>query len=70
MQGFWDSCLNRFEKELPTQQFNTWIRPLRMDVSAVPSGELRLLAPNHFVLQWVKERFLNRIEVMGAEFFA
>ncbi|MGB5082149.1 MAG: chromosomal replication initiator protein DnaA [Burkholderiales bacterium] len=70
MQGFWAACLSRFEKELPAQQFNTWIRPLRLDASVAPSGELRLLAPNRFVLQWVKERFLPRIEVLGAEFFS
>ena len=70
MQGFWASCLSRFEKELPAQQFNTWIRPLLLDPAAVPSGELRLLAPNRFVLQWVKDRFLQRIETMGAEFFS
>src|SRR3989442_14215583 len=70
MQGFWASCLSRFEKELPAQQFNTWIRPLKLDAEAAPSGELRLLAPNRFVLQWVKERFLPRIEAMGAEFFS
>src|SRR5882672_4512711 len=70
MQGFWASCLTRFEKELPAQQFNTWIRPLKLDASAAPSGELRLLAPNRFVLQWVKERFVTRIEAMGAEFFS
>src|SRR5882757_1773428 len=70
MQGFWASCLSRFEKELPAQQFNTWIRPLKLDASAAPSGELRLLAPNRFVLQWVKERFVPRIEAMGAEFFS
>src|SRR5260221_2379741 len=70
MQGFWASCLSRFEKELPAQQFNTWIRPLKLDASGAPSGELRLLAPNRFVLQWVKERFVPRIEAMGAEFFS
>ena len=70
MQGFWASCLSRLEKELPAQQFNTWIRPLRLDASAAPSGELRLLAPNRFVLQWVKERFTPRIEALGAEFFS
>src|SRR3979490_3401635 len=70
MQGFWASCLSRFEKELPAQQFNTWIRPLKLDASAAPSGALRLLAPNRFVLQWVKERFVPRIEAMGAEFFS
>src|SRR5215510_4793898 len=70
MQGFWATCLSRLEKELPAQQFNTWIRPLRLDASAAPSGELRLLAPNRFVLQWVKERFMPRIEALGAEFFS
>ena len=70
MQGFWDFCLSKFEKELPAQQVSTWIRPLCLDVSAAPAGELRLFAPNRFVLQWVKERFLTRIEAMGAEFFA
>ncbi len=69
MQAFWHSCLNRFEKELPAQQFNTWIRPLQLDVAAAPSGQLRLLAPNHFVLQWVKERFVPKIEAWGGEFF-
>jgi chromosomal replication initiator protein len=41
-----------------------------VDLEAAPSGELHLLAPNRFVLQWVKERFLPRIEAMGAEFFS
>src|SRR5499426_3886578 len=70
MQGFWASCLSRLEKELPAQQFNPWIRPLKLDSSAAPSGELRLLAPNRFVLQWVKDRFTPRIEALGAEFFS
>src|SRR5439155_26082141 len=70
MQGFWASCLTRFEKELPAQQFNTWIRPLKLDASAAPSGELRLLAPYRSVLQWVKERYAPRIEAIGAEFFS
>jgi len=70
MLGFWQSCLNQFEKELPAQQFNTWIRPLSLDSDVTPSGELKLVAPNRFVLQWVKERFLARIEAMGSEFFS
>jgi len=65
MQSVWQNCLERLEKELPSQQFTTWIRPLR----AVEGehGELRLLAPNRFVLQWVKDRFLTRIERLAAD---
>lgn len=70
MQGFWRSCLSQLEKELPAQQFNTWIRPLSLDPESKPGSELKLLAPNRFVLQWVKERFLSRIETIGTEFFS
>ena len=65
MQNLWQSCLKQLEKELPAQQFSTWIRPLVPSEEAL--GELRLVAPNRFVLQWVKDRFLGRIEAMLAE---
>src|SRR5260221_44235 len=70
MQGFWVSCLSRLEKELPAQQFNTWIRPLKLDASGAPPGNLRLLAPNRFFRKWVKEGFTPRIEALGAKFFS
>ena len=65
MQSLWQSCLVRLEKELPAQQFNTWIRPLNADPRA--TDVLRLVAPNRFVLQWVKDRFLRRIEALASE---
>jgi chromosomal replication initiator protein len=44
---------------LPEQQFNTWIRPLH----AIESDcTLKLLAPNRFVLDWVKDHYLDSIE--------
>ena len=70
MEGFWRTCLSQLEKELPAQQFTTWIRPLKIDVEAASPGEIRLRAPNRFVLQWVKERFAPRIEAMGSEYFS
>jgi chromosomal replication initiator protein len=65
MQNLWQSCLKQLEKELPAQQFSTWIRPLVAADEAL--GELRLVAPNRFVLQWVKDRFLGRIEALASE---
>ncbi len=54
----WEKCLVRLENELPEQQFNTWIRPLH----AVESGEdLHLLAPNQFVLDWVRKHHFESI---------
>src|SRR6202171_5648124 len=61
--AFWQSCLESFQRELTQQQFNTWIRPLRLELAG---GGLRLIAPNRFVLQWVKERFAGRIEELAA----
>ena len=31
MNAFWSSCLQQLEQELPPQQFNTWIKALRME---------------------------------------
>ena len=45
--------------ELPSQQFNTWIRPLQVDGD---QAEIRLYAPNRFVLDWVNDKYLNRIQ--------
>lgn len=70
MSGFWDSCLQRFAQELPVQQFNTWIKPLRLEGEGTPKEGLRLMAPNSFILKWVRERYLTRIEEYGSSFFA
>src|SRR5215475_8871945 len=61
---FWQRCLDAFREELTPQQFNTWIRPLALERAA---GGYRLLAHNRFVLQWVKERFLDRITELATE---
>jgi chromosomal replication initiator protein len=55
----WKKCLERLESELPEQQFNTWVRPLH---AVVEDNCLRLLAPNRFVLDWVRENFFDKIQ--------
>ena len=60
----WKKCLERLEDELSSQQFNTWVRPLR---AVQEGGQLRLYAPNRFVLDWVKERFLSRIVALAEQ---
>lgn len=70
MSSFWNTCLSQFEQELPPQQFNTWIRPLRLEGEDDFVNGLRLLAPNGFILKWVKERYLTRIEELGSAFFS
>jgi len=62
-QALWEECLGYLQEELPTQQFNTWIRPLQLDTNqtAEPNKDIRLLAPNRFVKDWVSDKFLERI---------
>lgn len=62
MDVFWQNCLDHFKKDLTIQQYNTWIKPLK--VSSTASSVL-LQAPNRFVLQWVREKFLEKIEALA-----
>ena len=63
-QSVWAQCLAQLEGELSPQQFNTWIRPLH----AVTDGaECTLLAPNHFVRDWVTQHFAQRISELLRE---
>lgn len=94
IQSIWSSCAKRLSGELPAQQFNTWIRPLKVtlfshphspqsasanpnvfdasqgtDIPSVGAGQqVQLLAPNRFIEDWVKSKFLARIEELFLEF--
>ena len=64
-QILWEKCLGYLQEELPAQQFNTWIRPLKLDTSqstgSTTTNSVCLLAPNRFVKDWVSDKFLDRI---------
>jgi len=62
--GPWSACLAAFARDLSAQQYATWIRPLRCEAAG---AGLRVLAPNRFVLQWVKERFGVQIEAVASD---
>lgn len=61
----WEKCLDCLHNEFPSQQFNTWIRPLQVEHV---NNRLILFAPNRFVLDWINERFLERIRQLVAHF--
>ncbi len=67
LQSIWKLCAASLQDELPSQQFNTWIRPLQIDESAAPL-ELKLLAPNRFICDWVNDKFLNRIRELALHY--
>ena len=56
IEEFWLLCLESCNKELTAQQYNTWLKPLTPDYDK-ENKILYIVAPNLFVLQWVKERF-------------
>ncbi len=59
LTALWQECLGQLQHELPAQQYNTWIRPLVADAG---TGQLVLNAPNRFVRDWVKDKYLQRIQ--------
>jgi len=59
----WSQCQSQLRSELPEQQYNTWIRPLIIQSSSDQlDAVVQLLAPNRFIEDWVKNKFLARIE--------
>lgn len=59
-QDLWQQCLETLKDELPSQQYNTWVRPLRLDLET--ESHIVLLAPNRFVKDWVADKFVTRFQ--------
>ncbi|PQJ52835.1 chromosomal replication initiator protein DnaA [Psychrosphaera saromensis] len=64
-QSLWQSCLQVLEQELTLQQFNMWIRPLQLHSS---EKLITLYAPNRFVLDWVRDKYMVRISELLGQF--
>ena len=70
--AFWRQCERLFDRELPKQQFDTWIRPLRLSeensTRSVPEV-IELIAPNRFAQKWLVDRFLGRLESLANDYW-
>lgn len=58
LESIWQQCVSCLEAEISEQQLNTWIMPLQAEQEL---NTLKLLAPNRFVMDWVRNNFLGRI---------
>ncbi len=58
LNSIWQQCISCLEGEISEQQLNTWILPLQ---AVQELNTLKLLAPNRFVMDWVRKHFLERI---------
>ncbi len=63
----WEKCLGVLESEFTPQQFHTWLKPLQLSPDQADET-LTLLAPNRFVVEWVKKNFCSRIEELASQF--
>ncbi|MBS0909384.1 chromosomal replication initiator protein DnaA [Tatumella sp. JGM118] len=61
----WQQCLTRLQDELPATEFSMWIRPLQAELN---DNTLALYAPNRFVLDWVRDKYINSINGLLNEF--
>lgn len=63
--SLWLQCLQRLQEELPATEFSMWLRPLQAELN---DHTLTLFAPNRFVLDWVRDKYLNNINRLLNEF--
>ena len=62
----WPRCLERLEAELPAEDVHTWLKPLQAEQR---SNAMVLYAPNAFIVEQVRERYLGRIREL-LDYFA
>lgn len=63
--SLWNRCLERLQQDLPTQQYSMWIRPLQAHQD---DSSVTLIAPNRFVLDWVRDKYRDMITELFEEF--
>ena len=59
MDEIWQGVLRELEERVGKQNFDTWIKPIRM--CEEDRGEVLLEVPNKFFRDWVAEHFLAEI---------
>ena len=64
--NYWSSILAGLQTEMPSQPFNTWVKPLRVEETEL---QLQLIAPNKFFKNWVEDKYLSRIQELAREQF-
>lgn len=61
----WPRCLERLEAEFPAEDVHTWLKPLQAEQR---SDAMVLYAPNAFIFDEVRDRYLARIRELLVHF--
>ncbi|MBK8322100.1 MAG: chromosomal replication initiator protein DnaA [Betaproteobacteria bacterium] len=65
MDSLWHSLVSELKKDLPAQQYDTWIKPLKAERHG---DHLRVVAPNQHVLRWIRTNLLAKLETRAERF--
>lgn len=63
-EEIWEIIQSHLRKKLTPQQYKTWANPLLVSEN---EQSLEIVAPNHFIKQWISERFAKDIEDLAKE---
>ncbi len=55
----WQNCLEMMREELSDDEVNSWLMPLH---TSIRSDTLKLLAPNQYVLNYIRQNLLEQIK--------
>jgi chromosomal replication initiator protein len=58
--SLWQACLDELSRELPEQQFNTWIKPLVAQLGD-DDGKLVLQVANRFKMDWIRAQYGQKL---------
>jgi chromosomal replication initiator protein len=65
MNAVWPRCVERLQAELSGEEFLTWLKPLQ---AVEQDSGLAIFAPNPFVVETVRNRYLERIVELARHF--
>jgi len=60
---FWNECKKTLEKDLPVEEYSTWIAPLLLEENSGSTPlSYTVLSPNKFISDWVEQNYGISIE--------
>jgi len=65
--SLWNLCIQQLAQELPEQQFNTWIKPLKVDV-ALDGSKVVIWIANRFKLDWIRAQYFQHLSALLEKF--
>ena len=62
MTNFWPHCLSHLQRIVPSEQYKTWIEPLKVELK---NNSLSIEAPNRFALDLLRDKYIGEIQTLA-----